>query len=119
MLMMFLATLNNNKCRVGMDTMCQGPRFFTYSFCESSSPPIPISLVSQNHQVTTLPTVVTGNKGRGTAVSFANVQMIIGGFVSTVEFVVFGRFAGFDAVVGENWLRFHECVLKMGTGRLL
>jgi hypothetical protein len=88
MLMMFLASLNNNKCRVGMDTMCQGPGFLTQSFCENASPAIPISLFSKDPKVTTLPTVVTGNGGRGTAVGFANVQMIIGGFVSTVEFVV-------------------------------
>jgi hypothetical protein len=66
-----------------------------------------------------LPTVVTGNGGRGTAVGFANVQMIIGGFVTTAEFVVFGRFAGFDAVLGQDWLRYHACVLEMGTGRVI
>jgi hypothetical protein len=29
--------------------------------------------------------------------------MVIGGVVSSVEFVIFGRFAGFDAVLGEDW----------------
>ncbi len=45
--------------------------------------------------------------------------MIIGGFVSHVEFVVFGKFAGFDAVLGQDWLRQHQCVLEMGTGRVI
>jgi hypothetical protein len=40
-------------------------------------------------------------------------------FASTVEFVVFGRFAGFDVVVGEDWLPFHECFLDMGHGRVI
>jgi hypothetical protein len=65
MLMMFLASLNKNKLSVGMDTMCQGPGFLTQSFCENASPAIPISLGSKDPNVTTLPTVVTGNGGRG------------------------------------------------------
>jgi hypothetical protein len=38
-----------------------------------------------------------------------------------VEFVVFGRFAGFDGFggLGEDWLRYHACVLEMGTGRII
>jgi hypothetical protein len=119
MLMMFIASLNNNKCRVGMDTMCQGPGFLTLSFCENASPKIAISLVSKDPNVKTLPTVITGNGSKGTAVGFANVQMIIGGFVSRVEFVVFGKFAGFDVVLGQDWLRHHQCVLEMGTGRVI
>jgi hypothetical protein len=105
MLMMFIALLhNNNKCTVGMDTMCQGPGFLTQSFCETASPKIPISLVSKDPNVKALPSVITGNGSTGTAVGFANVQMIIRGFVSKVEFVVFGKFAGFDAVLGQDWL---------------
>jgi hypothetical protein len=80
MLMMFIASLNDNKCRVGMDTMCQGPGFLTQSFCENASPPIPISLVSKDPNVKALPSVITGNGSTGMTVGFANVQMIIGGF---------------------------------------
>ena len=40
-------------------------------------------------------------------------------FVSNVEFVVFGKFAGFDAVLGQDCLRQHQCVLEMGTGRVI
>jgi hypothetical protein len=88
MSMMFQASVNNNKCRVGMDTMCQGPGFITKSFCENASPPISISLVSKNPAATALPTVLTSNGAPGLARGFASVQMVIGGFVSTVEFVV-------------------------------
>jgi hypothetical protein len=119
MLMMFQASVNDNKCRLGMDTMCQGPGFITESFCENASPPIPISLVSKDPAVTALPTVVTGNGATGLARGFASVQMVIGGFVSTVEFVVFGRFAGFDGVLGQDWLTHHGVVLEMGNGRII
>jgi hypothetical protein len=81
-----------------MDTMCQGPGFLTQAFCEAASPQIPISLVSNDPNIKTLPSVTTGNGRMGTAVGFAHVQMIIGGFVSDVEFVFFGKFAGFDAI---------------------
>ena len=74
MLMMFIASLNDNKCRVGMDTMCQGPGFLTQSFCENASPPIPISLVSKDPNVKALPSVITGNGSTGMAVGFANVR---------------------------------------------
>jgi hypothetical protein len=117
--MMFIALLNNTKGRVGMDTMCQGPGFLTQAFCDAASPKIPISLVSNDPNIKTLPSVTTGNGRTGTAVGFANVQMIIGGFVSEVEFVVFGKFAGFDAVLGQDWLRHHQCVLDMGTGYVI
>jgi hypothetical protein len=114
--MMFIALLNNKKGRVGMDTMCQGSGFLTQAFCEAASPQIPLSLVSNDPNIKTLPSVTTGNGRIGTAVGFAHVQMIIGGFVSDVEFVVFGKFAGFDAVLGQDWLRHHQCILDMGTG---
>jgi hypothetical protein len=103
--MMFIAILNNKKGRVGMDTMCQGPGFITQAFCEAASPKITISLVSNDPNIKTLPSVTTSNSRTGTAVGFAVVQMIIGDFVSMVEFVVFGKFAGFDAVLGQDWLR--------------
>jgi hypothetical protein len=103
--MMFIAILNNKNGRVGMDTMCQGPGFITQAFCDAASPKIPISLVSNDPNIKTLPSVTTGNGRTGTAVGFAVVQMIIGDFVSVVEFVVFGKFAGFDAVLGQDWLR--------------
>jgi hypothetical protein len=32
LLMLFQAAVNDNKCRLGMDTMCQGPGFLTESF---------------------------------------------------------------------------------------
>ncbi len=52
----------------------------------------------------------------GVAVGFAQVRMILGDFVSDVEFVVFGKFAGFDAVLGQEWFKRYQCVLDMGTG---
>jgi hypothetical protein len=42
--------------------------------------------------------------------------MKIGDFVSDMEFVVFGKFAGFHAVLGQNWLRHHQSVLDMSNG---
>jgi hypothetical protein len=116
--MMFIAVLNNKKGRVGMDTMCQGSGFLTQAFCNAASPQINISKVSNNPHIKTLPSVTTGNGRIGTAVGFALVRMIIGGFVSDVEFVVFGKFAGFDAVLGQEWLKRYQCVLDMGTGRV-
>jgi hypothetical protein len=76
-------------------------------------------LVSKDPAITGLPTVVTGNGSIGLARGFACVQMVIGGFVSTVEFVVFGKFAGFDGVLGEDCLRHHAVVLEMGTCRII
>jgi hypothetical protein len=114
--MMFIAQLNNKKGRVGMDTMCQGSGFLTQAFCNAASPKITISKVSSNPHIKTLPSVSTGNGRIGTAVGFAQVRMIISGFVSDVEFVVFGKFAGFDAVLGQEWLKRYQCVLNMGTG---
>jgi hypothetical protein len=116
--MMFIARLNNKKGRVGLDTMCQGSGFLTQAFCNAASPTINISKVSSNPHIKTLPSVTTGNGRIGIAVGFAQVRMIIGGFVSDVEFVVFGKFAGFDAVLGQEWLKRYQCVLDMGTGRV-
>ncbi len=87
-----------------MDTMSQGLGFLTQSFCETVSPKISISLVTKGPNVKALSSVITGNGSTGTAVGFANNQMIIGGSVSNVEFVVFGKFAGFNAVLGQDWL---------------
>ena len=117
MLMMFIALFhNNNKCTVVMDTMCQGSGFLTQAFCNAASPQITISKVSNNPHIKTLPSVTTGNGRIGTALGFAQVRMILDDFVSDVEFVVFGKFAGFDAVLGQEWLKRYQCVLDMGTG---
>jgi hypothetical protein len=80
---------------------------------------IPISLVYKDPALANLPTVVTGNGAIGLARGLARVQMVIEGVTSTVEFVVVGKSAGFDCVLGENWLRHHAVVLEMGTGRII
>jgi hypothetical protein len=114
--MIFSAQFNNTRGRVGLDTMCQGDGFLSQTFCKAASPQIPISIISSDPFIKTLPKVTTGNGCIGTAVGFAQVRMILGDFVSDVEFVVFGKFAGFDAVLGQEWLKRYQCVLDMGTG---
>jgi hypothetical protein len=120
--MVFRVQINNTRGRVGLDTMCQGQGFISQTFCNDSSPPIPISSISSNPLIKTLPKVITGNGSIGTAVGFAQVKMILGDvrvlsdvFVSDVEFVVFGKFAGVDAVLGQEWLERYQCVLDMGA----
>jgi hypothetical protein len=114
--MVFSAQINNTRGRVGLDTMCQGEGFLSQTFCNARLPKIPISLVSRDPFIKTLPRVTTGNGCIGTAVGFAQVQMILGNFVSDVEFVVFGEFAEVDAVLGQEWLKRYQCILNMGTG---
>jgi hypothetical protein len=91
--MLFSGAVNDNNCRLGMDTMCQGPGFLTESFCENSSPILPISLVFKDPAVSKMPTVLTGNGAIG--------------------------LAGFDCVLGENWLRHRAVVLEMGTRSII